>query len=46
MKRILLIVLLGLAACTAEKDYETGYVTTGNPDNSYLDTTKIFCCGD
>jgi len=27
-------------------DYEVGYVTKGNPDNSYLDTTKIFCCGD
>ena len=43
MKKILLIVLLGLAACTAEKVYETGYVTTGTPDNSYLDTTKLYC---
>ena len=45
-KIILIIVLLGLASCSTKKDYETGYVTTGNPDNSYLDTTKIYCCGD
>jgi len=46
MKKIILIVLLGLASCSTKKDYEVGYVTTGNPDNSYLDTTKIYCCGD
>jgi len=47
MKKIMLtLVLLCLASCSTKKDYETGYVTTGNPDNSYLDTTKIYCCGD
>ena len=46
MKKSLLIALLILGACSSEKDYEVGYVTTGNPDNSYLDTTKLYCCGD
>jgi hypothetical protein len=46
---IIFFLLWGLAVAMVyknKKDYETGYVTTGNPDNSYLDTTKIYCCGD
>lgn len=35
-----------LIGCTANVDYEVGYVTTGNPDNSYLDSCKTYCCGD
>jgi len=46
MIKYIILTLVLLASCTPEKDYETGYVTTGNPDNSYLDTTKIYCCGD
>ena len=40
------ILLLLMVGCTPVKDYETGYVTTGNPDNSYLDTCRVYCCGD
>jgi hypothetical protein len=46
---IIFFLLWGLAVSMVyknKKDYETGYVTTGNPDNSYLDTCKIYCCGD
>ena len=45
MKYLVIIAIL-LASCSKKADYETGYVTTGNPDNSYLDTTKVYCCGD
>lgn len=43
---LIIITLLGLSSCSTPKDYETGYVTKGNPDNSYLDTTKAYGCGD
>ena len=48
---ILFFLLIGVAWLlvqhnTEEKDYETGSLNAGNPDNSYLDTTKIYCCGD
>jgi len=46
---IIVFVLLALTAWSCKPsvpDYEVGYVTTGNPDNSYLDTCKIYCCGD
>lgn len=46
MKKLIWVLLLGLLSCAAEKDYEVGYVTKGNPDNSYLDTCKTYCCGD
>ena len=26
--------------------YQTGTLTKGNPDNSYLDSCDIYCCGD
>ncbi len=28
------------------KDYQVGTLTKGNPDNSYLDSCDIYCCGD
>ena len=46
---IIFFFLLGLAWLMVQhntKSYETGFLNTGNPDNSYLDTTKIYCCGD
>jgi hypothetical protein len=42
----LLLAIAGLLVQKNKKDYETGYVTTGNPDNSYLDSTRVYCCGD
>jgi hypothetical protein len=44
--RLALVVYVIFAFTSCTKGYETGCVTTGNPDNSYLDTTKIYCCGD
>jgi len=41
-----LLAIAGLLVQKNKKDYETGYVTTGNPDNSYLDSTKAYGCGD
>lgn len=26
--------------------YQVGTLTKGNPDNSYLDSCDIYCCGD
>ena len=46
MKKVILILVLLLSSCVAKKDYEVGYVTKGNADNSYLDTCKVYCCGD
>ena len=46
MKKLILIPFFLIASCVAEKDYEVGYVTKGNPDNNYLDTCKTYCCGD
>jgi hypothetical protein len=46
---ILFFLLLGLVWLMVQhntKTYETGYVTTGNPDNSYLDSTRVYGCGD
>lgn len=42
----LLLAVAGLIVQHNKKDYETGYVTTGDPDNSYLDSTRVYCCGD
>lgn len=42
----LLLAIAGLLVQNNKKDYETGYVTTGNPDNSYLDSTRAYGCGD
>jgi len=46
---IIFFLLLGVAGLLVQKnkkDYKTGYVATGNPDNSYLDSAKVYCCGD
>ena len=45
MKTLLLLAALGLTACS-KPVYQTGTLTKGNPDNSYLDTTKVYGCGD
>ena len=29
-----------------ETAYQTGTLTKGNPDNSYLDSCEVYCCGD
>lgn len=42
---LIVCALVTLSSCATES-YETGYVTKGNPDNSYLDTCKVYCCGD
>ena len=34
-----------LTACS-KPVYQTGTLTKRNPDNSYLDTTKVYGCGD
>ena len=33
-------------ALPSEPTYQTGSLTKGNPDNSYLDTCRVYCCGD
>ena len=34
-------------ACKEEEPvYQTGTLTKGNPDNSYLDSCEVYCCGD
>ena len=33
-------------ALPSEPTYQTGSLTKGNPDNSYLDTGRVYCCGD
>ena len=35
-----------MSSCSSQPDYEVGYLTKGNPDNSYLDSCKTYCCGD
>ncbi len=45
MKTLVLLAALGLTACS-KPVYQTGTLTKGNPDNSYLDTTKLYGCGD
>ena len=39
------VALMMLASCE-RSNVETGYVTKGNPDNTYLDSCNIYCCGD
>jgi len=55
LKIFLLFVLAVLAymllTLHSQPKYADGYTGSlmgakGNPDNSYLDTTKIYCCGD
>ena len=33
-------------AVEEESAYQTGTLTKGNPDNSYLDSCEVYCCGD
>ena len=35
-----------LTSCVSEPVYQTGTLTKGNPDNTYLDSCDIYCCGD
>lgn len=35
-----------MSSCSSQPDYEVGYLTKGNPDNSYLDSCETYCCGD
>lgn len=42
----LLLAVAGLLVQKNKKDYETGYLKNGNPDNSYLDSTRVYGCGD
>lgn len=55
MVKVLSVILLGLlltfcdidrGAEEVKKKYKTGSVTKGNPDNSYLDSCRVYCCGD
>lgn len=43
-----LAVSVAVTLCLAieEPAYQTGTLTKGNPDNSYLDSCDIYCCGD
>jgi|32_taG_2_1085360.scaffolds.fasta_scaffold05299_7 hypothetical protein len=44
---ISLMCLLGiLTSCVSKPTSYTGSLTTGNPDNSYLDSCEVYCCGD
>ncbi len=46
---IIFFLLLAVACLLVQKnkkDYETGYLINGNPDNSYLDSTRVYGCGD
>ena len=46
---IIFFLLLAVAVLLVQKnkkDYETGYLKNGNPDNSYLDSTRVYGCGD
>ena len=34
-------------SCKQEKTaYQVGTLTKGNPDNTYLDSCEVYCCGD
>lgn len=55
LKTFVLFVLAVLAymllTMNTQPKYANGHTGSlegakGNPDNSYLDTTKIYCCGD
>ena len=46
---IIFFLLWGIAVAIVyknKKDYETGYYNNGNPDNSYLDSARVYGCGD
>jgi len=42
----LLLAIAGLIVQHNKKNYETGYLINGNPDNSYLDSARVYGCGD
>ena len=42
----ILLAIAGMLVQNNKKYYETFYVTTGNPYNSYLDSTRVYGCGD
>lgn len=42
---IIFFLLLAVAGLLVQCN-KKGYVTSGNPDNSYLDSTRVYCCGD
>jgi hypothetical protein len=39
-------VIIVLCLAFEEPVYQTGTLTKGNPDNSYLDSCEVYCCGD
>ena len=39
-------IALTLYLAIEEPVYQTGTLTKGNPDNSYLVSCDIYCCGD
>lgn len=44
---VLVVTTMIVLSCAIDTPtYETGYVTKGNPDNSYLDSCEVYCCGD
>lgn len=43
---ITLLILTAWACREEEPVYQTGTLTKGNPDNSYLDSCEVYCCGD
>ena len=43
---LVMTTVIVLSCAIDTPSYETGYVTKGNPDNSYLDSCEVYCCGD
>jgi hypothetical protein len=41
-----LLILTAYVSKEKEPVYQTGTLTKGNPDNSYLDSCEVYCCGD
>jgi hypothetical protein len=46
MIKYIILILVTMSSCSSQPDYEVGYLTKGNPDNSYLDSCETYCCGD
>ena len=44
--RVAMVIAGAILFASCDKGYEVGSVTKGNPDNSYLDSCEIYCCGD
>ena len=46
IKVILVLLCTACSTACSKPVYQTGTLTKGNPDNSYLDSCDIYCCGD